>query len=300
VSGSRRVPGQKIRKAPGMNPLRHGQKQKTGMQEEERSHEEPDVALDFDLIETLKNNPMGENMNNKDLKYLKDARDEFKDERSALGFWTASDEEVEKSFNSKPHGTEGKYIMNYFNFLRYVIASNLVMTIWCFIGWIPHVRNTRPMFEKEGLGSASTSVDLLFLSSYQPSSDKLWLAMAVLGTITMTFSGPVYMLFFIKKKDHDLHEDDNLTEKERDDIEAEMDKIQRPGSDGNGDSNSKTSRVILSYVVLVVLCFIPIGINFALLYVASNRSLKVFFRYHQLESPTTNLFASTCRTSIRA
>jgi hypothetical protein len=159
--------------------------------------------------------------------------------------------------------------LDYFRFLRVVIVSNLLMTIWCFIGWIPHVQNARPRFDKEGLGPTSSTYnhlsELLFLSSYQPSSDSAWLAMVILGTITMIFSGPMYLLY----SRHVYSEEGN---------KLMNDKIERTNKEGHvviEEPITRFTRRLLSYAMLVVICLVPIGINYSLLYVANHKALKV-------------------------
>ena len=197
---------------------------------------------------------------------LKDARTENYDYRIHLSIWTG-DAEFEKTFNSKPDGEEGRYILQYFQFLKFIIFSNFVMTIWSFIGWIPHVQNARPLMDREGLGAltdSSSAVDLLFLSSYQPSSDKYWQAMVVLGTLWMICTGPMYMLAcrFFEKQDPTNH-DSEIHKKEISDI-IHPD-IPPP----------RKHRIFATYVVLMVICLIPIGINYALLYELNRKNLKV-------------------------
>ena len=230
------------------------------------------------MVETEQTDPLhwesagqylrGELQNSKLIPAFEMAAREFYDERVDLSYW-ASDEDFERSFNSKPDGTEGASIMDYFRFLRFVIVSNVLMTIWCFIGWIPHVQNARPKLDKEGLGPSTSTYDhiseLLFLSSYQPSSDSTWLAMVILGSITMILSGPLYLLHFkylSREEEHKYMED----------------KIERTNRNGHIETDAaktRLSRTILSYVMLVVICLVPIGINYSLLYVANHKALKV-------------------------
>ncbi len=199
---------------------------------------------------------------------FENARREFYDERVDLSYW-ASDAEFENSFNSKPDGTEGASVMDYFRFLRFVIVSNALMTIWCFIGWIPHVQNAQPKLDKEGLGSSSSTYsymsELLFLSSYQPSSDGAWVAMVVLGTMTMIFSGPLYFLYSNHKSNEEGHKY----------MEDKIDRMNKKGHVVTDEATTRFTRRILSYVMLVVICLVPIGINYSLLYVANHKALKV-------------------------
>ncbi len=158
--------------------------------------------------------------------------------------------------------------MQYFRFLRIVICSNFLMTIWFFIGWIPHVQTTRPLIEKEGMssdsGTLSDMTELLFLSTYQPSSDNVWVAMAVLGTITMMLSAPIHAVIHYR---HEKKKDRSHTHS------SESDEIPYPPS--SIQSVGSTSRLIISYIFLMIVCLVPIGINYGLLYVANHRALKV-------------------------
>lgn len=203
------------------------------------------------------------------------ARFEYYDNRASLKLWS-SDAEIANSFNSKPAGKEGKSIIRYFQFVRYVIFCNFLVSVWCFIGWIPHVQTARPMIEKEGMGLSSATYsdlsELMFLSTYQPSSDKVWTAMVVLGTITMMLSGPVHFLI--------LHfwnapPSEQYAENAKNSEEFVNDEIEYP--DALQYPVGSAARRVASYLILVVICFVPIGINYGLLYVASHKALKVTF-----------------------
>jgi hypothetical protein len=201
-------------------------------------------------------------------KTLRDARTEYYDDRIDLSL-LSSDVDFKKSFNSKPDGEEGTYIMQYFNFLRFIIFSNFVMTMWCFIGWIPHVQNARPLMDKEGLGEmtdSTSAVDLLFLSSYQPSSDKYWIAMMVLGTTWMMCTGSLYMLvcrvYFSEEQDSAVNDQTNHRNEISDIIHPDL-------------PNPSSHRIVATYLVLTLICLIPIGINYGLLYEVNRKNLKV-------------------------
>ena len=224
---------------------------------------QPD-KLDLELVQsfhdTWKRDPR--NMG-PEFEELKEARTEYYDFRIHLSLW-ASNAEFEKTFNSKPNGDEGRYILQYFHFLKFIIFSNLVMTIWCFIGWIPHAQNARPLFTKEGMGESmdSSAVQLLFLSSYQPSSDKYWTAMMVLGTIWMMCSGILYVLmcYYMDRKNQDFDTPNH----------REISYLIHPDRE-----LPQTHRLVFTYLILLVVCLIPIGINYALLYVWSRQNAQV-------------------------
>jgi hypothetical protein len=201
-------------------------------------------------------------------KNLRDARTEFYDDRIDLSL-LSSDVEFEKSFNSKPDGEEGTYIMQYFKFLKFIIFSNFVMTMWSFIGWIPHVQNARPLMDKEGIvdvTDSTSAVDLLFLSSYQPTSDKYWIAMMVLGTIWMMCTGSLYMLacrvYFSVDQNCEVNDQTNH--------KNEISDIMNPDI-----PEPKSHRIVATYLVLTMICLIPIGINYGLLYEVNRKNLKV-------------------------
>jgi hypothetical protein len=140
------------------------------------------------------------------------------------------------------------------------------------------------MLDREGLGSGSSNtVELLFLASYQPSSDNLWQAMVTLGTITMVFSGPVYICLLKLKKVKSSRAkagNNNSTEgsnAEKENSVYEHHDLINSKSRNDEEKVSRHTRIIISYLVLAVMCLIPIGINFGLLFVANHRSLKVQF-----------------------
>ena len=204
-------------------------------------------------------------------KELETAQNEFSDTRKSVPFWYSTDEEFSKAFNSQPAGTEGESIIEYFHFLLFVIFTNFLMTIWCFIGWIPHVQTALPLLDMEGMGTESGTyndlTELLFLSSYQPSSDNVWVAMVVLGTITMIVSALMHAAAQFRKYARD-------TENANQDIITDI--IEYPNQ--LKDSIGSPYRLIASYAGLFIICLVPIGINYGLLYVANHNSLKVAMR----------------------
>jgi hypothetical protein len=213
-------------------------------------------------------------------KDLFNSRFEYSDGRERLSTLWCKDKDYVRAFSSKPAGKEGESIIEYFLFLRYLIACNFLVSIWCFIGWIPHVLKTRPLLDKEGMGWGSSTYgdlsELMFLSTYQPSSDTIWVAMVVLGTITMMMSGPLHFPFTQNcKPSHDIEEDDVIPSESITDthiIKPDLDIIDY--ADKTIKVNDMTKKVT-TYIILVVICCIPIGVNYGLLYVASHKALKV-------------------------
>ena len=57
----------------------------------------------------------------------------FTEEPKKISFWS-SRSEMGKYFNSKG-GDQGKQIVQYFNCLNFVQCQNVVMTMWCVLGW---------------------------------------------------------------------------------------------------------------------------------------------------------------------
>jgi hypothetical protein len=205
-------------------------------------------------------------------KDLSDARFEYHDCRPDLSVWWCKDLDYVHAFSSKPAGKEGESIIEYFLFVRYVTACNFIVSIWCFIGWIPHVLKTRPLLDKEGMGWGSSTYgdlsELMFLSTYQPSSDNFWVAMVVLGTVTMMMSGPLQFTVSQNCKPSQGFEEfaesaESLADTDR---IAYHDKKTIVGS---------LKKKVQTYIILVVICCIPIGVNYGLLYVASHKALKV-------------------------
>jgi hypothetical protein len=164
-----------------------------------------------------------------------------------------------------------------------LIACNFLVSIWCFIGWIPHVLKTRPLLDKEGMGWGSSTYgdlsELMFLSTYQPSSDNFWVAMVVLGTVTMMMSGPLQFTVSQNCKPSQRFEEfaesaESLADTDR---IAYHDKKTIVGS---------LKKKVQTYIILVVICCIPIGVNYGLLYVASHKALKASYESVAGKYPT--------------
>jgi hypothetical protein len=214
-----------------------------------------------------------------------DAAREYRNHRDNLGIFCSLDE-LQTAFN-RPGGHEGLQIRQYFRFLQFVLINNVVMSIWALIGWLPHVRNIIPRLQQSGKWATQDggslfeeATDVLFLSSYQPSSDAAWTTMLVLGSLTMALSGPLHYIilarqtgcldFIVNRKvapSADKDEDSYNETVHKDDKSPYFDEYSnRPGA--------RHMRRLLSYCVFAVVCGALVGINYSLLYVANHRSLQ--------------------------
>ena len=222
-------------------------------------------------------------LNEEDKKDCEDAIREYQDRRKSLSIFCSQDE-LEAAFN-RPKGREGCQIRQYFMFLRAVIVNNIVMSIWALIGWLPHIFNIIPRLQQagkwgiqDGGSTFDDATDILFLSSYQPSSDTTWTAMIVLGSLTMTLSGPLYYLLNLRQSDFGISskivsslEDDD---EESYDGNVRMDDRSPYFAAYSRRPGQRRLRRVLSYLAFAVVCGVPIGINYGLLYVANHLSLQ--------------------------
>ena len=187
----------------------------------------------------------------------------FQDAAASL----ASNEHVQKEvsfFCSRDELEEayGKPVTQYFNFLNFVIVSNLILFLFSLIGFVPHVSNASPKLSDAGFGflnaSSISSLDLLFLSSFQPSTDGPWVTMMVLVTIFTFILGPVYFytstLFF---RDYVQNAEASTT--------PEDDKIHYDGLEKEVSFGFK-QRMIISYSIFVLMCACPLAIMYAVLF----------------------------------
>uniref|UniRef100_A0A7S0H799 WW domain-containing protein n=1 Tax=Hanusia phi TaxID=3032 RepID=A0A7S0H799_9CRYP len=179
----------------------------------------------------------------------------------------ASNEHVKKQvsfFCSRDELEEsyGKPVIQYFNFLNFVIVSNVILFAFSLIGFIPHVKNASPKLSDSGFGFLNTStissLDLLFLSTFQPSTDGAWVSMMVLVTIFMFLIGPMYFytstLFF---RDYVKNAEASTS--------ADDDKISYDGLEKEVSFGFK-QRMIISYAVFVLMCACPLAIMYAVLF----------------------------------
>jgi hypothetical protein len=90
-------------------------------------------------------------------------------------------------------------VTQYFNFLRVVLANNFLMSVWSLVGWVPHAINVWGRLRADGVEDVralgrSGAAEIMFLSSFQPSADKMFDMMMYLGTATMLLTGPCYYI----------------------------------------------------------------------------------------------------------
>ncbi len=70
-------------------------------------------------------------------------------------------------------------VSQYFNFVNAVMLNNVVMTAWALLAWLPHALTVASKLRAEGVGDSrgigrSGAADILYLSTFQPSSDRWW------------------------------------------------------------------------------------------------------------------------------
>ncbi len=90
-------------------------------------------------------------------------------------------------------------MLQYFNFLNVIQANNAAMCACALASWLPHAANVAGRMADEGVGphlglGRAGMADVLFLSSYQPSSDGRLDLTLLLGTAVMLATGPAYYL----------------------------------------------------------------------------------------------------------
>jgi hypothetical protein len=90
-------------------------------------------------------------------------------------------------------------VTQYFNFLIFLLANNFLMTTWSLVGWVPHAINVWRRLRADGVEDLralgrSGAAEIMFLSSFQPSSDKMFDLMMYLGIATMLVTGPCYYI----------------------------------------------------------------------------------------------------------
>lgn len=92
----------------------------------------------------------------------------------------------------------GEQIQQYFNFVGFIVATNVVFTCIALISWVPHASSMISKMNAEGVGPGSSVgglavLDLYFLASYQPSNDTNWTVMMVLATVLMFLVPLLYL-----------------------------------------------------------------------------------------------------------
>ncbi len=88
-------------------------------------------------------------------------------------------------------------VTQYFNFMYAVVLNNVLMSVWSLVGWVPHAINVWGRLRSDGVEDVRAlgrtgAAEIMFLSSFQPSSDKGFDSMMYLGIATMFLTGPVY------------------------------------------------------------------------------------------------------------
>ena len=207
--------------------------------------------------------------------------------RQRLSFLSSSSE-LWESFNDRCD--EGKQVKQYFNFLNFVLANNLLMAVWSLVAWLPHASNVLGRMEKEGVGSTyglgrSGVADVLFLSSFQPSSDRYLELMIVLATLTMFLTAPAYYLVAKRYFDDEQHEPDPGGAVHEDDRTPHFDPAYP-----SGGLPGRRRRLVASYLVFIIVCGVPAGVDYGLAFDLTHRKLKPMYeRYAGLYPPAIAL-----------
>ncbi len=90
-------------------------------------------------------------------------------------------------------------VTQYFNFMNAVVINNVLMSVWTLVGWVPHAINVWGRLRSDGVQDVQAlgrtgAAEIMFLSSFQPSSDSMFDIMMYMGIITMFLTGPIYYL----------------------------------------------------------------------------------------------------------
>ena len=186
----------------------------------------------------------------------------------------ASRDELAASFDAA--GDEGQQVRQYFNFLNFVILNNLAMTAWALVGWLPHALNVAGRMAADGVGPAggmgrSGFADILFLASYQPSSDLCWELMLWLGTATMLLTAPAYYLAakcLLRDEQAEpepgaVHEDDRTPHFDR--------------AYPRGEPGTRRLLRVATYAAFVAVCGVPAGVDYGLAFDLTHRKLKPLY-----------------------
>ncbi len=102
----------------------------------------------------------------------------------------------------------GKQVTQYFNFLKFIICSNIIFTCIGFISYGFHLDKNVWRLSAAGIGpsqiSGTTALDVLFISTYQPSND-----VSVLSPWPLSFSFHIAFWqsrgLFIRRRPHTTH-----------------------------------------------------------------------------------------------
>lgn len=162
------------------------------------------------------------------------------------------------------YGSAYPQVRQYFNFLKYIVFINVLLLGASLISFVPHVRAVLPMMNAAGLGPkdafSTRVIDILFVSSYQPSNDHLWVAGVTLSMVIAFLAGPMY---FIASKYvfRDMVVGQNAEQQFAD---ARFDII----ADNKEFAGQKWWRLAVSYAGFVLCLGVPIIIMYLLLFVA--------------------------------
>lgn len=93
----------------------------------------------------------------------------------------------------------GESVGQFATFQMYLVCVNVVLVLVSLVSFIPHAASTGPMLLKSGQGGWNAQtvdqlLDVLFLSSYQPSHDKYWEIMMGLSYTVAFTAGPLYFI----------------------------------------------------------------------------------------------------------
>jgi hypothetical protein len=196
--------------------------------------------------------------------------------RMGLSFFSSRTELCE-SFNRGQN--EGKQVLQYFNFLNVIQVNNVIMCACALASWLPHAANVMSRMADEGVAShmglgRAGMADVLFLSSYQPSSDGLLDLTLLLGTAVMFATAPVYYLL-AKRVLRDEQADDDGDARTVD--EADRTPHYDPHyQDSGGEPPRRVLRAV-SYGLFVAVCAVPAGVDYGLAFDLSHRKLKPLY-----------------------
>jgi hypothetical protein len=167
----------------------------------------------------------------------------------------------------------GAPISQYFNFLYFICVTNFIFFCISLIGFVPHAQKTNAMMKSVNAGflasgTSMAELDILFLSSFQPSTDGSWTAMMTLGVIFSFLYGPLYFLastYWFRDHEHAAEDDptqQRSSEEQKDDEKA--DEIEE-----NRDEEVKRGygwRLALHYPLFILCCFLPGGVMYLVLF----------------------------------
>jgi hypothetical protein len=177
------------------------------------------------------------------------------------------------------HEARPPQVLQYFNFLNVIQANNAAMCACALASWLPHAANVAGRMADEGvaprygLGRAGMA-DVLFVSSYQPSSDALLSLTLLLGAAVMFATGPAYYLL-AKRVLRDEQVDDDGDARTVDD--ADRTPHYDPDHEATGGEPPRRALRAASYALFAVVCAVPAGVDYGLAFDLSHRKLKPLY-----------------------